>query len=109
MNGYSITTDSQIQNSTVRIFMSGRFAFEAHTDFKNAYMPLLNNASVHEIELEMSRVNFVDIAGLGMLMLLSERATVANKSVTLLNVSGGVSEELEFAHFSKVFTIKNAE
>lgn|SRR5512135_3288376 len=109
MTGFLITTDSQVQNSAARIVISGRLAFEAHTDFKNAYMPLLDNALVHDIELEMSKVNYVDIAGLGMLLLMSERATVANKSVTLLNVCGVVSAELEFANFSKIFTIKNVE
>jgi anti-anti-sigma regulatory factor len=87
--------------------MSGRFVFEAHSDFKNAYMDLLNDASIHEIELEMSKVNCVDFAGLGMLMLLNERATVANKSVILLNVYSDIYDILEVANFSKIFTIKN--
>jgi anti-anti-sigma factor len=88
--------------------MSGSFVFGARSAFKNAYMDLLNDASVRKIELEMSKVNYVDFAGLGMLLLLNERATAANKSVILLNVYREISGILEIASFSKIFTVKNA-
>jgi len=39
-------------------------------------------------------------------MLLNERAKAGNKSVVLLNASGVVSQVLEVANFSKIFTIK---
>lgn len=41
-------------------------------------------------------------------MLLNERAKGANKSVSLLNTSGVVSQVLEVANFSRIFNIRNA-
>ena len=97
----------QIQDRSARIAMTGRFDFEVHRDFKNAYMPLINNGTVREIEIEMSKVDYLDSAALGMLMLLNERAKEANKPVALLNTSNVVSQVLEVANFSKIFNIRN--
>ena len=64
--------------------------------------------AVREIEVEMSRVDYLDSSALGMLMLLNERAKGVSKSVSLLNTSGVVSQVLEVANFSRIFNIRNA-
>src|SRR3989338_3970610 len=97
----------QIQDRSACIAMTGRFDFEVHRDFKNAYMPLINNGAVREIEIEMSKVDYLDSAALGMLMLLNERAKEANKPVSLLNASGVASKVMEVANFSRIFNIKS--
>lgn len=97
----------QIRDSVARISMMGRFDFQVHREFKDAYTPLVENAAVREIEVEMSKVDYLDSSALGMLMLLNERAKGANKSVSLLNTSGVVSQVLEVANFSKIFVIRN--
>jgi anti-anti-sigma factor len=99
--------DVQIFTHSGRISMSDTFDFKMHRDFKNAYLPLLGNATLQEIEIEMSKVEFLDSSAPGMLMLLKERASAANKTVTLLCVSGIVSQLLEVANFSKVFNMKH--
>lgn len=97
----------QIHDRSARIAMSGRFDFEVHRDFKNCYMPLLDNVAVREIEIEMSKVDYLDSAALGMLMLLHERAKEASKPIALVNASGVASQVMEVANFSKIFNIKN--
>ena len=97
----------QIQGASARIIMSGRFDFQVHREFKDAYAPLLENPEVHEVGVELSKVDYLDSSALGMLMLLNERAKSANKPVSLLNTSGVVSQVLEVANFSKIFSIKN--
>ena len=96
----------QIQGNVARIDMYGRFDFQVHREFKDAYTPLLDNSAVREIEIEMSRVDYLDSSALGMLMLLNERAKAVGKPVTLLNTSGVVSQVLAVANFSKIFNIK---
>ena len=76
----------QIYDRSARIAMSGRFDFQVHRDFKDAYTPLLDNAAVREIEVEMSKVDYLDSSALGMLMLLNERAKAANKPVSLFEI-----------------------
>ncbi|MDP4030259.1 MAG: STAS domain-containing protein [Gallionella sp.] len=101
-----MTINVQIQGNVARIDMYGRFDFQVHREFKDAYTPLLDNSAVREIEIEMSRVDYLDSSALGMLMLLNERAKAAGKPVTLLNTSGVVSQVLGVANFSKIFNIK---
>ena len=98
----------QISDHMARIVMSGRFDFGAHRNFKDAYMTLLGNAAVRGIEIEMSKVDYLDSAALGMLLLLHERAKDANKPVSLLNATGIALQVMEVANFSKIFTIKRA-
>ena len=98
----------QILDHAARINMQGRFDFQVHREFKEAYIPLLDNPAVREIEVEMSRVDYLDSSALGMLMLLNERAKAVNKPVALLNTSGVVSQVLEVANFSKIFNIRHA-
>ncbi len=98
----------QILDHAARINMYGRFDFQVHREFKDAYTPLLDNPVVREIEVEMSKVDYLDSSALGMLMLLNERAKAVNKPVTLLNTSGVVSQVLGVANFSKIFNIRQA-
>lgn len=98
----------QIRENVARISMSVRFDFQAHREFKEAYAPLMDIANVREVEVEMSKVEYLDSSALGMLMLLNERAKTANKSVTLLSPSEVVAQVLEVANFGKIFNIKYA-
>lgn len=98
--------ETRILGNVARITMSGRFDFQIHRDFKDAYTPLLENTAVQQIEIEMSRLDYLDSSALGMLMLLNERAKAANRSVVLVNPSGVVDQVLEVANFGRLFTIK---
>lgn len=98
--------ETRILGNVARITMSGRFDFQIHRDFKDAYTPLLENTAVQQIEIEMSRLDYLDSSALGMLMLLNERAKAADRSVVLVNPSGVVDQVLEVANFGRLFTIK---
>lgn len=98
----------QVRDGAARIMMSGRFDFQVHREFKDAYTALLTNAGVREIEVEMSKVDYLDSSALGMLILLNERAKEAKKTIVLLNPSAVVAQVLDVANFSKIFNIKSA-
>ena len=98
----------QVRDGAARILMSGRFDFQVHREFKDAYTALLTNGGVREIEVEMSKVDYLDSSALGMLILLNERAKEAKKSIVLLNPSAVVAQVLDVANFSKIFNIKSA-
>lgn len=97
----------QIHDGLACIAMSGRFDFQLWRSFKNSYTPFLDNASVKEISIEMSKIEYLDSSAMGMLLLLSERARAANKTVTLFTTSSFASQVLDIANFSKVFNIKH--
>ncbi|MBU1426854.1 MAG: STAS domain-containing protein [Gammaproteobacteria bacterium] len=100
-----MSLETQIGENVARIIMNGRFDFQIHKEFKEAYTRLFENAAVRHIEIEMSRLDYLDSSALGMLMLLNERAKVANKTISLVNPSGVVGQVLEVANFNRLFDI----
>jgi len=84
--------------SAARIAMPRQFDFTMYRGFMRTCTPLLNCASVREIEVELSEVDYLDIFALDMLILLKERATAANKSISLLNISSRALRTLEHTH-----------
>jgi anti-anti-sigma factor len=96
----------QVNGAIGLMSMSGRFDFQVHREFKDAYTRLLEDDAVREIQLEMDKLEYLDSSALGMLLLLNERARPVGKSVTLLNPSGMVAQVLEVANFDKLFDIR---
>lgn len=95
----------EVRDHTARISMSGRFDFQVHREFKDAYTALLVNDALREIEIELSRVEYLDSSALGMMMLLRERGESVNKTVVLSKPNQLVAQILEIANFGKLFTI----
>lgn len=94
------------QGSVARIEMSGRFDFSLHRAFKDAYDPLMSKAGIQNLEIDLSKVEYLDSSALGMLLLLRERAQAANVSVALCKPSATVMQILEIANFNKLFTLR---
>ena len=89
-----------------RVALRGRFDFSAHKEFRNGYDAALTNPGVQTLVVEMSGVEYLDSAALGMLLLLQERATAAHKQVVLAHPSESARQVLEVANFHKLFSIR---
>ncbi|MDD2914857.1 MAG: STAS domain-containing protein [Gallionella sp.] len=98
-----ISTSNIADRAIIRI--SGRFDSSKHRHFRDAYEPLLQQAGVGTLEIEISGVEHCNSASLGMLFLLRERALAAEKTVLLRNPSRKMAQLLELAHFNKLFAI----
>ena len=83
----------------------GRFDFNVHREFKNAYMALLNDAAVHSITVNLAAVDYLDSSALGMLLMFREGGQSANKQISLSNPNQTVVKILDIANFNKLFTI----
>ena len=96
-----------IRDRFARITLSDRLEFAMHRDFKAAYAPLLEHTDISEIEIEMAKVNHLDSAAMGMMMILNERVKDAGKSISLVNVSDYVDQVFIISNFDKIFNFKN--
>lgn len=85
--------------------LNGRFDFNVHRDFKEAYMSALNDAEVQSISINLAKVEYLDSSALGMLLMLRERVQTANKQISLTNPNETVMKILDIANFKKLFTI----
>lgn len=92
--------------AVAKMEMSGRFDFNMHRAFREAYDPVLSKGGIQSLEIDMGRVEYLDSSALGMLLLLRERAQTARVSVVLCRPSSAVMQILEIANFNKLFGIR---
>lgn len=94
-----------IKDGGALVKLSGRFDFNAHRDFRAAYEPLMSNAEVKSVTIDLGAVDYLDSSALGMLLMVRDKAGAANKKLTLANAHAGVKQVLDIANFGKLFQI----
>lgn len=82
-----------------RIELAGRFDFSCRADFRAVYTA--QRAGTRFI-VDMSRVDYVDSAALGMLLLLRDHANGA-ANVVIAGCKGQPAQVLKIANFHKIF------
>ena len=95
-----------IAGTVAKLHMQGRFDFNVHRSFKDAYDPLLQQEGVSSLEIDLGDVEYLDSSALGMLLLVRERAEAVGKHVVLSRPNPTVVQILEIANFGKLFTIR---
>jgi len=85
--------------------LDGRFDFSSHRDFRAAYEKLLETPGLQEIDVNLSKVEYLDSSALGMLLLLREKADSKSKKVVLSGAHGTVKQVLDIANFGKLFSL----
>lgn len=98
----------QTRNGSIAtLALEGRFDFNSHRDFRNAYEDLLTNIEIRDIEINFEKVDYLDSSALGMLLLLREKVEASGKKIALCGLHGTVKQVLEIANFQRLFTIRN--
>jgi anti-anti-sigma factor len=82
-----------------------RFDFGYHKEFTEQYQRLLAENNVTEIELEFSRVGYLDSSALGMMVLLQKKAKSQNVSISIRGRKESTKEILQIANFDQLFDI----
>lgn len=98
-------TNVSIKDGEALVRLSGRFDFNAHRDFRAAYEPLMDNAELQAVTIDLGSVDYLDSSALGMLLMVRDKAGTANKKLTLANAQAGVKQVLDIANFGKLFQI----
>jgi len=83
---------------------SERFDFNSYRQFRDIYEPALDNPKIKKIIVDLSNVQYIDSAALGVMLLLRDKAKALGKQVDIANPKGAVKEVLEIANFNKLFT-----
>jgi anti-anti-sigma factor len=101
-----MTPTVQIEGNVGRVILSGQFDFSAHREFRQVCETLIANPEIKEVLVDFQNVNYLDSSALGMLLLLKEKISAANKNLALVNCRDTVKQVLEIACFGKIFTIR---
>jgi len=88
-----------------QIKLPQRFDFNFLSEFRRAYTPLLEDNSITDIELDCANMQFIDSSGLGLLLLLHEKAQLTNPKLSIANCDARVRKIFAIANINKLFTI----
>ncbi len=88
------------------IHMRGRFTFADHTYFLEI-LKHIGNAEFRDVRFDVSQLDFIDSAAMGMFLLALEEANKFHKSITLIGAKGQVKKMLHVARFEALFTMED--
>lgn len=91
-------------DSTVNVHMNGQFTFSDHTSFREILSSLAGK-KVDMLVLDLSKVEFVDSAALGMFLLAREDAEKNNYRLALKSPRGQVEKMFQVSKFNALFDI----
>ena len=84
--------------------LSGQLTFMEHEKFRDVSLKLLGVPGT-KVTLDFSNVDFIDSAGLGMLLFFREEMAGAGRSLCLANAKGQVSRMFSLSKFRSLFEI----
>ncbi|MBN9542838.1 MAG: STAS domain-containing protein [Alphaproteobacteria bacterium] len=93
-----------IKDSSCTIEVSGKFTFNDHMEFKTI-LSLLKSENIKTLELNLSNLEFVDSAALGILLILKDEAEKHSIELILRSPKGQVQKMFEISKFYMLFNI----
>ena len=99
---YSVRENS----GTREVFVNGRFTFSDNEAFQGI-ISSLGEPGLKRCVLDMSGLEFIDSAGLGMLLLARDAASEAKVDVVLRGTRGLVRKMLDIAKFESIVPLED--
>ena len=98
-------TSTEIINGRAILRLQGRFEMNAHRDLRGCCHSALGAGEVKELELDLAGVEYFDSTGLGVLLLLKEKADIAHKRFILSNCGDAVKQMLDIADLREILCV----
>ncbi len=98
-----ITTTRSDSEDALTIKVCGRFDFNAHSSFREAYESA--SPTPARFVIDLSEAEYLDSSALGMLLLLRDHAGSDAANISLVNCNQNVRKILSIASFEQLFDI----
>ncbi|WP_456295059.1 STAS domain-containing protein [Vibrio sp. AK197] len=98
----SITTQVDSKNKHVTVSIDGAFGFSLVQDFRRCYVERKD----HTFTIDLRAVNYIDSAGLGMLLNMHNYLEQRDGTIRLINILPQVKKILLISRFDKKFKIE---
>ena len=98
-----LTTQISSDGKTITINISGRFDFNVHQEFRQAYEQARHADTKYVVNL--AETEYMDSSALGMLLLLRERAGGDKADIEIVNCSPEIKKILTISNFHQLFKI----
>jgi len=99
--GFSANLSSDKSELTMAI--DGRFDFNIHSDFRNAYRDL---PATTRFVIDLGKASFMDSSAMGMLLLLREHAGEKSANIRLQNCNADIKKILSISNLDKMFVVE---
>jgi anti-anti-sigma factor len=99
-------TRTAVGDGRITLRPQGLFGGSANDDFRDCCVSALDAREVIELEIDFAQVEHFHTAGLGMLLLLKERADLADKRVVLSHCGADLSRLLDIARLKQFFQVE---
>ena len=90
---------------TATLYLGGHFSFRDKSRFELAYRNFLDSPRIENIVVNFAGVAYLDSTALGALLALRHHAQATNTSLFISGADAAVMQKLNYACFSKLFTI----
>ena len=94
----------QLRQGIYEVALSGRFTFSDHAQFREL-LQHISEDGVRGVALNMAKVEYVDSAALGMLLLARDLAEERQSKLTITGAEGQVKKMFELSQFNTIFTM----
>ncbi|HEX8963526.1 MAG TPA: STAS domain-containing protein [Rhodocyclaceae bacterium] len=88
------------------IRLVGSFDCKTHRQFLDATRPLIANAEVKELLLDLAQVDRLDSSALGLMLVTRDEARKTGKTISLKGARGVTKRALDMAQFELLFAFK---
>jgi HptB-dependent secretion and biofilm anti anti-sigma factor len=96
---------SNVDGLSTEIAIKGRFTFQDHARFRALVGQVLGQ-DTKTIVIDLAEAEFIDSAGLGMLLLVREEARKAERELVLRRPRGQVERMFSISCFNTLFKIE---
>ncbi len=97
--------DYSLSSDQCSVTLRGQFVFNDHPEFRKL-AELIFDGTTQAICFDLSGLDFVDSAGLGMLLIVREEALKANRRIILKGACGQVKKLFDLSRFDTLFTLE---
>lgn len=91
-------------NVRARVLMKGQFTFADNSRFRDLLVQLNDNPP-GELILDVAKLEYIDSAALGMLLLLRDHLSDAGTEIILAGANGQVLKIFELSRFDELFEL----
>jgi Anti-anti-sigma regulatory factor (antagonist of anti-sigma factor) len=94
----------RVSPESVEVLLTGRLEFTDHDSLPDI-VQLLDDPGGPRMVLDMSGLDFIDSAGLGMLLILQDEAEQRNIKLIVQGAHGDVQRSIELARLNEIISI----
>lgn len=98
--------ESSERDDTIHVTLHGRVTYTDHPSFRNVISQVRDSRARHLV-FDVSDVEFIDSAGLGMLLMVRDTASERRADVVLRGARGQVERIFTSSNFDSLFTLQH--